>query len=125
MALNALPVSNGVFTAQLDFGAAPFNSGEARWLEIAVNTNGVAPLITLTPHQRLSPTPQSIYAGNAATANAVAAGSVTSAGLAASSVNSGAIVDGTIAASDLGPGLLNTTFWKLGGNGALPQWPRG
>jgi len=120
VALNNVPVSNGVFTAQLSFGSAPFTSGEARWLELSVNTNGAFPQVTLFPRQRLSPTPQAIFAGTAATANGVAAGAVTSAGLSSSSVNSGAIVDGTIAAGDLSSGLLNNTFWKLGGNALLP-----
>lgn len=36
---NAVTVSNGLFTADLDFGAAAF-AGEARWLKINVRTNG-------------------------------------------------------------------------------------
>ena len=39
---NLLPVSvtNGLFTADLDFGTNAF-AGEARWLDIAVSTNNV------------------------------------------------------------------------------------
>ena len=113
---SALPVTNGLFTTQLDFGAPAFTSGEARWLQLEVNTNGVMPLAALNPRQRLAPTPQAIYAGNAATASAVAPGAVTSAGLAPASVDGSAISDGSIGAADLGPVLLNGTFWKLGGN---------
>jgi hypothetical protein len=36
-AFNAVPVTNGVFSVTLDFGAGAFTS-EARWLEIAVRT---------------------------------------------------------------------------------------
>src|SRR5262245_17130594 len=43
--LAPVPVSNGVFTVNLDFGAAPF-SGAARWLEISVRTNGSAQAYT-------------------------------------------------------------------------------
>jgi hypothetical protein len=35
----AVPVSNGLFALNLDFGASAFN-GEARWLHIGVRTNG-------------------------------------------------------------------------------------
>ena len=33
------PISNGLFTVTLDFGATPFN-GADRWLQIQVRTNG-------------------------------------------------------------------------------------
>src|SRR2546423_1533218 len=36
--LLAVPVTNGLFTAGLDFGVSAF-TGSARWLEISVNTN--------------------------------------------------------------------------------------
>src|SRR5688572_23903588 len=36
---NAVPVTNGVFSVSLDFGAGVF-AGAARWLEISVRTNG-------------------------------------------------------------------------------------
>src|SRR5258705_3923719 len=41
--LSAVPVTNGLFTVQLDFGTAAFTSGEARWLQLEVNTNGLTP----------------------------------------------------------------------------------
>src|SRR5438105_11174220 len=46
----ATPVSNGLFAATLDFGAGVF-SGPARWLEIAVRTNGGGAFVTLVPRQ--------------------------------------------------------------------------
>ncbi len=116
VAMEAVPVTNGLFTTQLDFDAPAFTSGEARWLQLQVNTNGVTPLAALNSRQRLAPAPQAIYAGNAATASTVAPGAVTSAGLAPGSVSSSTIADGSIGAADLNPGLLNGTFWKLGGN---------
>lgn len=58
-----LLVSNGLFTASLDFGVNAFN-GDARWLEILVRTNSSsAPFATLTPRQPLMPTPYAVRAG--------------------------------------------------------------
>lgn len=64
----ATPVTNGLFTVTLDFGAEAFN-GEARWLEIAVRTNGSSAFTALSPRQPLTPSPYALYApsaGNAA-----------------------------------------------------------
>ena len=49
----ATAVSNGLFTVTLDFGNV-FN-GSARWLEIAVQTNGGSGFATLSPRQQLTP----------------------------------------------------------------------
>ena len=57
-------VTNGNFTVSLDFGAV--FSGEARWLEIGVRTNGSSsPYGTLSPRQPLTPTPYALYAPSA------------------------------------------------------------
>ncbi|MGE0479567.1 MAG: hypothetical protein AB7Q17_03745 [Phycisphaerae bacterium] len=56
IALADQPVSNGLFTVSLDFGAAPFAGGEARWLEIRVEGE------TLVPRQPVRPTPYALYA---------------------------------------------------------------
>jgi hypothetical protein len=76
-------ISNGLFTAQLDFGANVFN-GSARWLDIGVRTNGaVVSFVPLTPRQPLTASPYAIQAVNASTsttassANAVAAANIT------------------------------------------------
>jgi hypothetical protein len=55
-------VSGGVFTVLIDFGASAFN-GDARWLEVAVRpgASGGA-YTTISPRQRLSPTPYSLEA---------------------------------------------------------------
>ena len=60
----ATPVTNGLFTVTLDFGSGVFD-GNARWLEIAVRTNGAPGFATLTPRQPLTPTPYAILAGTA------------------------------------------------------------
>jgi hypothetical protein len=126
VAVSAVPVTNGLFTVQLNFGATAFTSGEARWLQLEVNTNGVTSLITLSPRQRVNPAPQAIYAGSSAsattatTASSVAAGAVTSSSLAPGAVGGPAIADGSITSADLNPSLLNNTFWKLVGNDVAP-----
>jgi hypothetical protein len=57
-------VSNGNFTVLLDFGAV--FSGEARWLEIGVRTNGSSgPYGTPSTRQPLTPTPYALYAPSA------------------------------------------------------------
>ena len=61
--------SNGVFMATLDFGLIAFN-GEARWLELAVRTNGNGAFTLLSPRQQVTPAP---YALQAAKAGQVAA----------------------------------------------------
>ena len=61
----ATSVSNGLFTATLDFGAGVF-SGAARWLEIGVRTNGsVSDFTALAPRQSLTATPYAVRAVNA------------------------------------------------------------
>ena len=57
----AVQVSNGLFTAQVDFGAGIF-AGAPLWLEIGVRTNGGASYTSLSPTQPLTPTPYAITA---------------------------------------------------------------
>jgi hypothetical protein len=111
----ATPVSNGLFTVTLDFGAGAF-PGAARFLDIAARTNGAASFGALIPRQQITSTPYAIRAANASVANGVAVDSVGTAGLQFGAVNSGKIADGTIAAGDLGATLLSNTFWRLNGN---------
>ena len=84
-------VTNGLFTATLDFGPGVFN-GSARWLEIGVRTNGGAVFTPLVPRQPVTPTPYAVYAptadaaATAVTAQGVSANAVTSAGIASGQV---------------------------------------
>lgn len=73
-------VTNGLFTVTLDFGPSVF-TGNNLWLEIGARTNGAVSFNTLSPRQKLTPTPYAIYgesAGTAVLANSVASGSVSS-----------------------------------------------
>jgi hypothetical protein len=72
---NSVSVSNGLFTVDLNFGAAPFN-GNACWLGIAVS-NGMTN-VELSPRLQVLPTPYATYAASAASAATAAyAGSAT------------------------------------------------
>src|ERR1039458_10770703 len=81
-------VTNGLFTVTLDFGSGVFN-GTTYWLDISVRTNGNGAFAELSPRQQLTPVPYAVFsesAGTAATANGVAAGSVTTADIASGQV---------------------------------------
>jgi hypothetical protein len=61
----AVWVTNGAFQTTLDFGSGVF-TGEERWLEIAVQCTACDGLpVTLSPRQRLTATPQALFALNA------------------------------------------------------------
>jgi len=65
----AAHVRNGLFVVQLDFGEGVF-TGQERWLEIAVKTNGAAaPFVVLSPRQPLIPSPYAMYARSAGNAD--------------------------------------------------------
>ncbi len=56
-------LSNGLFTVSLDFGATVFDGGD-RFLEIGVRPGASSgPYTTVTPRQRINPTPYAISAG--------------------------------------------------------------
>ena len=74
---NAIAVSNGVFTVNLDFGASAF-PGTSRFLEIAVRPAGVGSFTTLNPRQPINSTPYAVRSLNAATADSVPASGVPS-----------------------------------------------
>jgi hypothetical protein len=61
---SGVAVSNGLFTVTLDFGTGVF-TGPARWLQIAVRTNGAVTFTNLSPRQALTPSPYAIHAGTA------------------------------------------------------------
>lgn len=126
---NALtPVSSGLFTVGLDFGAGVF-TGADRWLEIGVRTNGGSAFTALAPRQALTPTPYAIHAG---TVNAAGiAGTLPGGGLSGGYFNPVQFTDPSnqffgLFAGD-GGGLFNVSatflngktdaaFWQLGGN---------
>ncbi len=62
-ALPSVPITNGLFTVQIDFGASPF-IGEARWIETAVQCPADAGYVPLSPRTRLTAAPYALYALN-------------------------------------------------------------
>ncbi|HYW70118.1 MAG TPA: tail fiber domain-containing protein [Pyrinomonadaceae bacterium] len=65
--LNTVPVSNGVFSVSLDFGAGSFN-GANRFLEISARPNGGS-FTLLSPRQQVTSTPYAIRSVNASSAD--------------------------------------------------------
>ena len=106
--LTAVPVTNGLFTVILDFGAGVFN-GTTHWLQIGVRTNGGAAFTGLSPRQELTPTPYAIFAEGANAAGltgTIPAGDLTG-------VNGSGLT--SVNAATLG-GLGTNNFWQLTGN---------
>ncbi|RFF26925.1 hypothetical protein DZK25_09965, partial [Wenzhouxiangella sp. 15181] len=92
-----VPVNDGLFTANIDFGSIVFG-GQDVWLQIEVAEAGTGSYTTLGPRQQIKPAPM---AQHALTVGADAVGSTQ-------------IVDGSITAADIDSGL----FWSTGGNAA-------
>ena len=60
---NGVVVGDGLFTVTIDFGDDRF-TGDARWLEIAVQCSGDPGFTALSPRQPLTPTPYALYAAS-------------------------------------------------------------
>jgi hypothetical protein len=63
LTISAVAVTNGLFTLTPDFGANVF-TGDSRWLDIAVRTNGAASFSPLGTRQQILSSPYSITASN-------------------------------------------------------------
>ena len=114
-----VPVTDGLFTATLDFGSNPFN-GQPRFLQIEART-AIGPFTLLSPRQPLTPTPYALRALNLTT-NGLTAGTYASAVTLNNANNnfSGAFIGNganvtNVNAATLG-GLSAAGFWKTGGN---------
>ena len=90
---NSTALGNGLFSVNLDFGAAAFN-GSARWLDITI-TSGLTTQ-TLSPRVPVLPAPYALYAAVAAT---VTNGAIMNAQLAGSAVNATNIASSQIVKS--------------------------
>ncbi len=139
LATDAVPVTNGLFTVELDFGAEPF-TGEARWLQVSVRSNGLAKFTALSPLQAVTPTPTALWAATAQVAsnlvgqvaasalagaytNALAfshpANSFTGNGAGLTALNASQLASGTVPDARLAANVARTNqVWLLGGNAA-------
>ena len=54
-----VPITNGLFTASLDFGGNVF-TGDARWLGVVVRCTGDTGFTALSPRQPLTPAPYAL-----------------------------------------------------------------
>jgi hypothetical protein len=141
---NDLPISNGVFTVTLDFGAGAFD-GTARWLQLAVRPGASTGSYTnLDPRQPILATPYAMRAtaagvaasvtGNVAASQltgtlppaTIGAGSITGTMLAAGAVGSNQIANGAVTTSALVDGAVTavkvatTNGWGLAATFANP-----
>jgi hypothetical protein len=108
---SAAGVTNGLFTVALDFGPGVFD-GSARWLEIAVRTNGSGMFTTLRPRQAVTPTPYAIYTPNAGTAATAGSAATVTGSVAASQIT------GTIAATNIAAGTITGSMIASGAIGS-------
>ncbi len=87
LAINGVTVTNGLFTVSLDFGGAAF-TGQARWMEIAVQCTGDGGFTALAPRQPLTAVPYAMHAlGGAASLSLPFVGNVNSPSQTALEVN--------------------------------------
>lgn len=119
---NAIPVTNGLFTTQVDFGSNIF-TGSTYWLVVDVRTNTPANTLNytaLTPLQPLTPAPYAVFAttaGNVFTVlNSSLPASPTFSGTVAASSFTGDGANLTDVNAQLLNGLNANDFWQLSGN---------
>ncbi|MGA2245757.1 MAG: hypothetical protein ABSH48_12215 [Verrucomicrobiota bacterium] len=115
-----VPVTNGLFTVELDFGPGVF-TGSSNWLQIGVRTYGSSGgYSALSPRQQLTPTPYAIFAEGASAAGLT--GTVPPADL--SGTYGGVITLNNTANSfsGNGSGLINVNASLLGGLASSNFW---
>jgi hypothetical protein len=125
----AVPVTNGIFTTGLDFGAENFD-GANLWLEINVRTNGGGAFTTLSPRQLLTSTPYAVRALSASNLLGTLPASQLSGAIPNASLPTSPSFSGTVGANSFSGdgasvsnvnaatlgGLSSSNIWKLGGN---------
>src|SRR5262245_54441913 len=116
---SAVPVTNGLFTVTVDFGSNAFPAA-ARWVEIAVRTNGSGAFTNVSPRQQITPTPYAIRAANfsgAVSPSQLPAGFLTNG---ATGISLTGTFNGTFNGN--GGGLTNLSLTTPGGMTAADFW---
>lgn len=98
VALEDVVVSDGIFTAEIDFGTAAF-AGDQIWVEIGVREGASSgAFVQLVPRQKLTATPYALHAEmvaiDAIGSSEIADGTVTGADVASNTIAASNIVDG-------------------------------
>lgn len=106
----SVTVVGGVFSAQLDFGAAAFNTTGARYLEIQVGAS------VLTPRQQITSSPFSMRSINAGAADSLSANCVTCVTDAQINSVSGSKVTGTVSSATTAQSAATATTATTAGN---------
>ncbi|MBL8246307.1 MAG: hypothetical protein JNL89_19070 [Rhodanobacteraceae bacterium] len=112
-------VSGGLFSVELDFGAA-ITSGDFR-LQIGVRPGAsTGAYTTLSPTTNIRPTPQAQVAGIASEAVTVSPDSITSASIQSGAVTTSEIADSTVLSTDIADGTIggvdvdiNEVQWRV------------
>lgn len=101
--------SDGRFVTELDFGASAFGAN-ARWIEIDVRrpAGSANAFVTLSPRQRLSPTPNASFASSAASATTAANANALSGQNGAFYQNASNLNAGTVAEARLPASVMRT-----------------
>lgn len=91
------PVSNGLFTVELDFGAGAFAGAAERFVEVIVKrTDSTNAAVALAPRTRVAPAPYAVLAGE------VPDGSIGTAKIAPGAIDGNRIANGAVGFSQLG-----------------------
>lgn len=105
----SIEVSDGIFSAVLDFGAAAFD-GDARWLEVRVRAPGEPAYTTLSPRQLVTAAPYALHAEtvamDAVAGAEIADGSITGVDIAGGAVGSTQIQNNSILDVDIASGAV-------------------
>jgi alpha-galactosidase len=105
-----IPVSSGKFTTVLRFDPTLF-TGEPRWLELHVRTNGSEVFSVLQPRQLVGTVPAAVVAQIAQNAqHATIADNLTGGGAVLTNIDGASIKPGSITAVQLAPGAVTAAF---------------
>jgi len=99
-----VPVTQGNFIVEINYGALPFATATQYWLETRVRAgNSTGTFTTLVPRQKLNAVPYAL------TVRTLPPGVVTGTSIAPNSVGPSAILDNSITAADIGTNAVGLT----------------